>query len=117
MDRTTDTSFVLNRDSDYVIEVSKSGYKPASLRVNHHATGSDAEGAPKFELDDTAVNLTLEPAAAPAGAPAAAAAPAPVAGRTAGVTAAVDAASGALDAAKARLLRRGEGRRRRQGRR
>lgn len=59
-DKLTDTSFILNRNSDYVIEVSKAGYKTASIKLTHRATGETTEGAPRFELDKTDVSLTLE---------------------------------------------------------
>ncbi len=60
MDRTTDTTFVLNRDQDYVIVVSKTGYKPATTRIGHIATGAEAPGAPRFELTESKISVTLE---------------------------------------------------------
>lgn len=58
MDAVTDTSFVLKRDRDYVIELSKGGYKPARTRINHRAI--DAKEGPTAELESTRVELKLE---------------------------------------------------------
>lgn len=60
MSDTTNTSFTLPRESNYVIVVSKTGYLSATVQIQPLPTGAEAEGLPRFQLSSTNIKVTLD---------------------------------------------------------